>query len=446
THSQRLRGTDFIHGLLVVCGSVWPSEATLGVGPDLGFGDCTDQFEAGQASASMDTVWWIESEPILELGLIGGADQYEFFQIQGATRLSTGAIVVLDGGSSQLRAFSPDGNHVWTAGGRGDGPGEMKSPTHIERLPDDFLQVQDGVYRIRYAPDGTLAAHDRLAVEDLSALRFFAWECPVPGFVGDHVLACRSNSDVRQMPRQTGPWRIETQLALLPWQLNDITLLGRFLQEEAWVLPLEQTEFAGLRGYASPPMSQRGLFAVGGWPRKLVFAENSADFVQVFDFARDSVPHGVSISIRNVRRPPTADELAAAWEAASDRRLNRDRVGYLKTHLPSPDSIPNLEDLVVDDLGMVWVGSYHLGSSAPQWYDVYDTQGLLLARVAIPTGVEVLEIGSDYVLGITRDDLGVERIVLLNLVRGVGTGEAGQGSTDSVSTNTRSFHVTGGDR
>ena len=35
----------------------------------------------------------------------------------------------------------------------------------------------------------------------------------------------------------------------------------------------------------------------------------------------------------------------------------------------------------------------------------------------MPVGVEVLEIGADHVLGITRDDLDVERIVLLNLER-----------------------------
>ena len=35
----------------------------------------------------------------------------------------------------------------------------------------------------------------------------------------------------------------------------------------------------------------------------------------------------------------------------------------------------------------------------------------------MPAGVEALEIGADYVLGITRDALDVERVVLLNLAR-----------------------------
>ena len=88
-----------------------------------------------------------------------------------------------------------------------------------------------------------------------------------------------------------------------------------------------------------------------------------------------------------------------------------------REHLPAPDSIPNVDHLVVDDLGMVWVGSYQADPSATRFYHVYGTEGPFLAQVTMPAGVEVLEIGAGHVLGITRDDLDVERIVLLNLDR-----------------------------
>ena len=115
----------------------------------------------------------------------------------------------------------------------------------------------------------------------------------------------------------------------------------------------------------------------------------------------------------SVDLPP--DELAAAWEAVSARRVGSPE--YVREHLPAPDSIPNVDHLVVDDLGMVWVGSYQADPSATRFYHVYDTEGPFLARVTMPAGVEVLEIGAGHVLGITRDDLDVERIVLLNLDR-----------------------------
>ena len=66
---------------------------------------------------------------------------------------------------------------------------------------------------------------------------------------------------------------------------------------------------------------------------------------------------------------------------------------------------------------LVWVGSYQADSSAARLYHVYDPAGPFLARVSMPAGVEVLEIGADQLLGITRDELDIEQIVLLNLVR-----------------------------
>ena len=89
----------------------------------------------------------------------------------------------------------------------------------------------------------------------------------------------------------------------------------------------------------------------------------------------------------------------------------------MKDRLPAPDSIPNVDHLVVDDLGLVWVGSYRAGPAATRLYHVYDPEGPFLARTVMPAGVGVLEIGAGHVLGITRDQLGVERVVLLDLRR-----------------------------
>jgi len=43
---------------------------------------------------------------------------------------------------------------------------------------------------------------------------------------------------------------------------------------------------------------------------------------------------------------------------------------------------------------------------------VFDPAGRLLGEVEMPAGLEVFEIGEDYVLGLVRDDLDVERLML----------------------------------
>ena len=410
--------------------AIFATLAALACSPDRdpdGAG-ASNNFDAVQGPAPADTIWRIEPEPALVLGLSDELEEQQFYRIRGAVRLSTGVVVVVDGASRELRAFSPDGTHLWTAGGPGDGPGEMRDPEHLERLPGDDLQVQDWISRIRYGPDGGVIAHQQLAVANLLEFgQYYAWECPVPSFVGDRVLACSGGGfDANQIPREAGPWRGETELALLPWNLDSISGLGTFLMEEAWALrpeqPLvlpEEIALVGVLsklGLASPPMSRKGLFAVGGWPRRLAVGDSWGDSVHVLDLAADPALPGVTIPIRSVRRHPTADELAAAWEAASAR--SRDSPEYLREHLPAPDSIPNVDDLLVDDEGMVWVGSYRADPAAPRLYHVYDSEGPFLARVTMPAGVEVLEVGTGHVLGITRDELDVERVVLLNLIRG----------------------------
>ena len=403
--------------------------AALGCSPDhdADGAEARNNPEAVQLPQPADTIWRIDPQPTLVLGRFEEQTEQQFYQIRGAVRLSTGVVVVLDGGSRELRAFSPDGTHLWTAGGPGDGPGELRNPVHLEKLPGDILQVQDGVARIRYGPGGSVIAHEQLAVADLLEFgQYYAWECPLPSFVGDHVLACAgSGFDAANFPREAGPWRGEAELALLPWSLDSIAALGTFLVEEAWALRPEQplvipegiavTGGSGL-GLAFPPMSRKGFFAMGGWLRKLAVADSRGDSVHVFGLAADGALPGETIPIRNVRRPPAADELAAAWEVASARSRNSPE--YLREHLPGPDSIPNVDDLLLDDEGMVWVGSYRADPSAPRLYHMYDSEGPFLARVTMPAGIEVLEIGVGHVLGVTRDELDVERVVLLELTRG----------------------------
>ena len=91
-------------------------------------------------------VWRIGTEPSLKIGVREGEEPYQFAVIVGAVTLSDGRIVVLEGrtASKELRWFAPDGTHLSTAGGAGEGPGEFRSPGELLRLPGDTLLVRDG--------------------------------------------------------------------------------------------------------------------------------------------------------------------------------------------------------------------------------------------------------------------------------------------------------------
>jgi hypothetical protein len=50
-------------------------------------------------------------------------------------------------------------------------------------------------------------------------------------------------------------------------------------------------------------------------------------------------------------------------------------------------------------------------------WTVFDTEGRLLGALEIAGRVRVVDIGSDYVLGVWQDDLDVERVILYELLK-----------------------------
>jgi len=55
----------------------------------------------------------------------------------------------------------------------------------------------------------------------------------------------------------------------------------------------------------------------------------------------------------------------------------------------------------------------------PANWSVFAPDGVWLGRVTLPSGLEVYEIGSDYILGRSMDEMDVERILVYELVKGL---------------------------
>jgi hypothetical protein len=83
-----------------------------------------------------------------------------------------------------------------------------------------------------------------------------------------------------------------------------------------------------------------------------------------------------------------------------------------------PERYPTHGPLVVDDAGLLWAQEFvHPGAVGATTWRVFDPDGVLISRVAIPGGHRVLDIGRDHVLASGQDDLGVEYVRLFRLTR-----------------------------
>jgi hypothetical protein len=97
----------------------------------------------------------------------------------------------------------------------------------------------------------------------------------------------------------------------------------------------------------------------------------------------------------------------------------------------SAEEFPAYSELRVDRTGHLWVRQYEPWEDAPDRsgpvsvptyasrssWDVFTPRGVWLGRVELPAGFTVLEIGSDYVVGIWRNADDIEFVRLYRLVR-----------------------------
>ena len=75
--------------------------------------------------------------------------------------------------------------------------------------------------------------------------------------------------------------------------------------------------------------------------------------------------------------------------------------------------------LLADDAGHLWVREYDLPreeNPVPLW-TVFDPEGRVLGFVETPAGLDILQIGEDFILGRVEDEFGVEAVQVWPLER-----------------------------
>ncbi len=108
------------------------------------------------ARAQARAKWTVEPKALVSIGGAEGEGPTELAQVLGVARISDGRIVIADGGSTELRVFSPDGKFVKSIGRKGRGPGEFDGILFMLRSADSLV-VHDRTSRLQvYNADGTL--------------------------------------------------------------------------------------------------------------------------------------------------------------------------------------------------------------------------------------------------------------------------------------------------
>lgn len=346
--------------------------------------------------------WHLGEEPVVDIGG-GDTEEDQLFRVRDATRLGDGAIAVADGGSNEIRVFSRTGQHRWTVGRSGDGPGEFRRLSQVARFRGDSLIGFD-------LSIGRVTVIDR------------------DGIVS-RVMSTYSR-DVRM--REVYALSDSTLIGVVPGGRSAINEgLHRRLQ---YIVRLAANTGAPIDTVTLYPGSEVFDFSGGGFVGSILPLFGKSSYVAVHQGrvlvgTADSMSYSVftdSGRLERIVRVPGYDLTLTAAQIERERAPRLAEVADMPqimrnavAGLPRPSTRPAYADLVVDSEGFVWVAAYHgfTEPDQPTDWEVFAEQGKWLGTVRMPPRLTVYEIGRDYVLGLWRSDLDVEHVQLYELVK-----------------------------
>lgn len=348
--------------------------------------------------------WSVATAPFLRVGGAAASLEAAFYEVHGARRLTDGRIVVLDAGVMGLTFFGPRGQFIGRQGEPGQGPGEYQSLALVPSpgAPDsllvwDWRQVR--LHRVR--PDQSGA----------EPIYFPGWETtgqPPPGRVHDRVLFTAMAVDwaagVFDAPlseHHSFEWRSIEDGRITPVLGVDIEYF--YIRKNS-------------KGYPTAthiPFTVRPSAAVHAQGALIALGPSA----EILDYGTD----GRLRRILRVEEPCAPTTPAMVWSFAEKQEAEGRGAAatWMRRYdpMPIPDSLPIIQDLVVDDLGWIWAQRFDWRDDAPGKWIVFDPDGHARGSVLTPPGLRVHQIGADFVLGVARDELEAEVVVAYRLTR-----------------------------
>lgn len=377
--------------------------STEGSGPEAAtFRDSAGVTIVSSASPSWTerSAWRIVADPELRIGAVDGEQPYLLDRVTDAALLSDGRLIVVNGGTQEIRFFDKAGQHLGSVGGSGEGPGEFLGMQSVFVMPGDSLFVPDPI-NSRFS---VLDPHGQY-VRSYTA----GWGLASPrGRMHDGRLVALNFADAR-LATSLGYTRVPMSVLLYMPDGRQVDTVATLLGSEEFRVEVER----GLANNAVPFGAQQMLFIAGD---RLYTGTGETLQIEVRrgDGTLDRLIRG-SLSRRAVR-PTDID----AWKRRRlERATERSRpvVERLVRDVPIPSTMPVYSEIIVDSSDNIWTRGFAPENEPDAAWQVFDSEGRWLGGIPLPIGLRVMRIGPDYVLGIMRDTVDVEYVQLHRIVK-----------------------------
>lgn len=363
----------------------------------------------------------VPSAPAVQIGSVED-EATALYRVTGAVRMPDGGIAVANSGSGEIRLFDAAGRFVDSFGSAGGGPGEFGRLSSIGVSSDGRILAYDSqTGRVStFDPDSrTLIGSISITVSpDLYSLAGMRRANPI-GWLRDGTFVGYLATLEGGIPDRDG-WTHRQSMSNIHFfdQGESSGILAAAPGRQSWVM-INRTGEGSVRvqGVANPFLptfetaTDGSIVAFGNTERFEIRMLNSSGSV-VWIIRREHERRPVS---EGQRERWVAGRLSNMEDDGTERSRSR---RALYNDIPFPDTLPAFETLSLQQGGRLWVKETSLGDppSATAPWSVFDRDGRPLGAVEMPAGFEPFEIGTDYVLGLWKDDLGVEYVQLYDLV------------------------------
>lgn len=365
-------------------------------------------------TAIADVPWTVSEEPTLTIGRADGGGDYELYDVVGALRLGNGTVVVANAGTLELRFYDRFGAHLRSAGRRGGGPGEFQTLMRISRFVSDSILAVDVVgHSVSYFDSaGSFGRSVRL---EPSA------EIPLPNAVGvfadggllalPGVYALGGELPVRSERDEEG---------LFVYRADGTTAfhVGSVLGTERDIIPVQRPNARTSVERWPRILGRKTAYAAAG--SRFYVADNETYEIRVYS----PEPLGLTLMIRKQHEHLTVmesdvsfvrDSLLATRSGPAQQMVSRS----FEHRPPPPTTMPAFApDIQVDTEQCLWVREFLRPGDPRVAWSVFSEDGVFLGMVETPSGLKLLDIGSDYILGLRLDEDDVEYLEIYDLVRG----------------------------
>jgi hypothetical protein len=335
-----------------------------------------------------------------------------FERLAGALWMADGSFLVVDEGAEAIYVFDSTGRYLATFGGAGGGPGEFRRIGTVSVTPGDTIAVYDPIQRTltRLHVSTGLLESSRLPANDTDLIPTDVWP-----LAADRLVRRAYRGDVASFPAPPTGEVSEVRRRDVRVVLS---LMDR--DEESRADPIEHAgSFSGMipLGEVRAPFSNVPLTAVRdghvwyGSGRDFHLRELDTTFTQTREIRwPDAAEPLDEDEVRELR-----ETLLGSTPSPGHRRI----VEAMFSELLRPQVRPPVRRLVLDPHGRVWAGRFEPSPwhrHERLWY-VLDFERAEAHTVTLAShrahGVFLADVGTDRLLLIIRDALGVETVAIV---------------------------------